>query len=201
MKILKYLAKYSLYINLMMLVIGVLGLILFYNTLGTTEPGVDLETSEVEVVNKDQEDEFFYISGAVGQPGVYRFDKGEVVFHAIEKAGGFSKDVDKPYVQLCMNLSKKLSDEQKIYIPAKKEFKDCFDSNNKVVDSSGEEKDDSYININTSSKSELTTLVGIGEVTAQSIIDNRPYDTLESLLEVDGIGVSTLEKIQNKIVL
>lgn len=56
----------------------------------------------------------------------------------------------------------------------------------------------SAVDINAASLKELDTLAGIGPVLAQRIIDNRPYYTLEDLLQVKGIGPATLQKIQEQ---
>lgn len=58
--------------------------------------------------------------------------------------------------------------------------------------------DDNQININFASKSELKKLDGIGEVLAERIIDARPFDSLNDLIEVERIGEGTLEKIKDQ---
>ena len=52
------------------------------------------------------------------------------------------------------------------------------------------------INLNTASKKQLETISGIGPVLAAKIISNRPWRTVDDLLNVSGIGQNTLEKIR-----
>ena len=59
---------------------------------------------------------------------------------------------------------------------------------------------DSSININTADKETLIRLPGIGEKTAQNIIDLRSergkFTTLNELIDVKGIGTSKFNKIK-----
>ncbi|MBC2177741.1 hypothetical protein HCB27_14505 [Listeria booriae] len=57
---------------------------------------------------------------------------------------------------------------------------------------------ESKIDINTATKEQLETLIGIGNVLSQRIIDNRPYKTLDDLLNVKGIGVKTLQNLKEQ---
>ena len=56
------------------------------------------------------------------------------------------------------------------------------------------------IDINLASVAELKTLPGIGEVKAQAIVDHRelngPFESVEGLIEVKGIGPATLDKVR-----
>jgi len=52
------------------------------------------------------------------------------------------------------------------------------------------------VQINTASRDELMQIPGIGEVTANRIIEARPFVSPEDLLRVNGIGMKTLQKIQ-----
>lgn len=56
------------------------------------------------------------------------------------------------------------------------------------------------VNINTASREEIESLLGIGPVKAQAIIDNRPYRTIEEVMEVKGIKRKTFEQIRDRIV-
>ena len=54
-------------------------------------------------------------------------------------------------------------------------------------------------NINSASMEELDALTGIGPSTAQKIIDGRPYQKIEDLLNVSGIGDATFAKFKDII--
>lgn len=59
------------------------------------------------------------------------------------------------------------------------------------------------ININTASQTELQSLPGIGEVTAERIVtyrtDNGPFKTIDNIVKVKGIGKKSFEKIRDLI--
>lgn len=52
------------------------------------------------------------------------------------------------------------------------------------------EGDTDCINLNSATSEELTSISGIGDATAQKIIDARPFTAIEQLLDVNGIGES-----------
>jgi competence ComEA-like helix-hairpin-helix protein len=52
------------------------------------------------------------------------------------------------------------------------------------------------INPNTGARDELMRLPGIGEVTANAIIEHRPFKSIDDLTRVPGIGPKTLEDIR-----
>jgi competence protein ComEA len=150
------------------------------------------------------------IAGAVNNPGVYSFNQGSRIVDAIDKAGGFSKEVGYRYVSMKMNLSSLIEDHQKIYIPFQEELY-CEIKTLQYVevqptpqeqdfeDDNTSDSTQTCININTATLDQLVTLNGVGESTAQKIIDARPFETIEDILNVAGIGDATFEKFKHDI--
>ena len=134
------------------------------------------------------------IGGAVEEPGVYEVAKDTRLFEVIEMAGGLSEDADPDHV----NRASFVEDGQKIIIPVKgSEYTD----DGKAAAFSPE-ADSGLININTASADELKTLSGIGDVTAEKIIEYRSstaFKSKEDIMSVDGIGSKTYEKIKDDI--
>jgi len=57
---------------------------------------------------------------------------------------------------------------------------------------------ENQIDINSASLNELQEITGIGPVYAQRIIDNRPFSSLDGLIEVNGIAEKRLEDIKSQ---
>lgn len=61
------------------------------------------------------------------------------------------------------------------------------------------------VDINTADQAELESLPGIGTAKAQAILDYRSihgsFNSIEELLEVEGIGEKLLEKIQDYVII
>ena len=125
------------------------------------------------------------VVGEVNNPGIYRISKPIMVLEAIDLAGGLSANADMNYVHKSLALSKTVTNNEKIYIPRISE----------AVNSTSAPADSSLININSATKDQLDVLPGVGDVTAQKIIDGRPYSSIEDLKLLEGISDSLYNKI------
>lgn len=143
--------------------------------------------------NKQQKMIVVDIEGAVEKPGVYKVVSGSRMQDGLIAAGGLGRGADRELVAKNLNLATKLIDGMKIYIPSEGE---------KPPQSplSGGGDMGGLVNINSVSASELDTLPGIGKVTADKIISNRPYETIESLVEKKIVGQKVFDQIKDKIV-
>lgn len=153
------------------------------------------------------------VAGAVKTPGVVTIPQGSRVEDALIAAGGLRQDADLDYIARTINKAMKVTDGMKIYIPSQIETShnsDCSISQNDrdVVQSCGivatlekSSQNATLISINTASKELLDTLPGIGAVTSQKIIDNRPYQTIEELVTKKAVGQSLFEKIKQLVTL
>lgn len=136
------------------------------------------------------------VSGAVEKPGVYDLPSDARVQDALIAAGGMSTEADREKISKGLNLAAKLTDGGKIYIP--KMGEEALASSGQTVLGSTTVSSGT-ININTASASELDKLQGVGQVTAEKIISNRPYGSIEELVSKKIIGQKVFEQIKGKI--
>jgi len=153
--------------------------------------------SELKETEEDDSEEaheiMVHISGQVYNPGVVVLESGARLIDAVNLAGGLKKDADLDKI----NLAKKLSDEEKIYIPK------IGEEYVEVTESGGSKDSSGKIDINTCSKEELLALPGIGEVLADRIIDYREkskFKSIEDIMNVSGIGKGRFEDIKDLII-
>jgi len=164
----------------------------------TGDRDVDPEELFMELEDESEPEDngiiMVHISGQVHNPGLVELPYGSRVIDAVNLAGGLKKDADLDK----MNLAKKLTDEEKIYIPKIGEEEipigDFIDGQNN--------DSNSKININICSKEELMSLPGIGEVLAGRILEYReqnPFKTIDDIKNVSGIGEKKFESIKELI--
>lgn len=157
---------------------------------------------------------FVDISGAVKKPNVYEVVYGARLKEIINKAGGLSDEADTVFFNRNFNLARIVTDQEKIYIPSIEEIANgVFIQNQRILDYSSpvlstvtvpQSNEDiapsqALININSGTLEELDQLSGIGEVTANKIIKNRPYLNIEELITKKVVNKSVFEKIKNLI--
>ena len=128
-----------------------------------------------------------HITGAVNSPGFYEVERQTRVNDLIEIAGGVTE-----YARLdAINLAEFVFDQQQIHVPADGEV---------VPGDPGRLR----INLNTATAMELQQLSGVGEVTAQNIIDLRNrmggFRRVEDIMNVRGISVNRFEAMRDYII-
>jgi competence protein ComEA len=138
---------------------------------------------------------------------------------AIMMAGGLTDQADTSVI----NLSKKVTDEMVIIIYSKEEVSNFSKTKEteQVIQKSCQQQDETSlkndacitsektitgkISINNATIEELMTLSGIGEAKAKEIISyrekNGPFQEIQDLLKVPGIGENLFASIQEDITL
>lgn len=149
-----------------------------------------------------------YICGAVNCPDIYEVELPVYLYELIDLAGGLSVDADKDKIDLVYRVDS----PQSIYIPFYEETTEmtsrewnefysllptCWEETEEDTSSVGS------VNINTAGVSELCTLPGIGEKTAEAIIAHReehgPFSEGKDIMQVSGIGNAKYERIKDYI--
>lgn len=174
------------------------------------EDGIVTNESTNTVEEVEEEMIIVHVSGEVKEPGIVKLKEGERIADAIEKAGGATDDADLSK----LNLAYVLEDGVKVRIPKKNEEENAGEyvseeSGEEVIQEGSIEAEEStqttskVVNINKANQEELMTLPGIGESTAQKIIDyrkeNGKFQTIEDIKNVSGIGDSKFNQIKSLI--
>ena len=161
-----------------------------------------------------------HISGRVASPGLYPMQPGQRVADVVLRAGGALPDGDLSV----LNLARRLTDEAQYHIPAlgaansggpagavsssgnPAQSGNAAGSGNAASSSTGGTGgtgggiSGGLVNLNRAGAAELETLPGIGPVLAADIIrfrqSNGPFQTIDELEEVPGIGPKTMQKLR-----
>ena len=132
------------------------------------------------------------VGGAVQQPGDYTLPAGSLLDDALRAAGGPTDDAD--LVQI--NLAQDLYDGQRVHVPYPGEVLPTPTPHGLSADG--------RVDINLADATLLQTLPKVGPTTAGRIIEYRetqgPFETIEQIQEVKGIGPATFEGIKDLIV-
>ena len=172
----------------------ILFLFICWICVGYFRDNVNIKTEDIFIENSEIASEghiTIYVNGEVINPGVYKLKNDSRVDDAIKVAGGFTEKADKDK----LNLAKKIRDEDYIYVS---------EINNKNENSLGNSASGTKkVNINEASKEELKTISGIGDVTAQKIIEYREekggFNSIEEIKNIDRIGEKTFQKLKDKL--
>ena len=152
-----------------------------------------------------------YVCGDVRRPGVYTFTASARIADSIARAGGALPDADLEQI----NLAEPLSDAMKVDVPKKGQITvaGSYDSVRSTSTTRGTHRHSSRhggvssrklgpgqtLNINTATESELIALPGVGPGLARRIVEyrtaNGPFQTVDDLQNVSGIGPSKFERM------
>jgi competence protein ComEA len=144
-----------------------------------------------------------YIAGAVKNSGVYELNDGSRIDDVIKLAGGVEIEAD----LLRINLAAYVKDGQQIIVPKQGEDVDKIlqeiENNIEITEEGIAGEKNALVNINTAGEKELMTLPGVGEVTANNIIQYREahgaFKTTTDIQNVSRIGKKTFEKLKDLI--
>lgn len=169
----------------------------FFNT---SDDGITVQkaydSSAKDSLNDESDEDdgyiFTHITGEIKKPGVYKMKAGTRMDDLVKEAGGLTDDADIDQI----NLSEKLVDEERIIVPSKS------GSSEEGMTSTAIDTKTKKININKASLSELMTLPGVGEKTAQKFIDYREqkkFKKIEDVMNIEGIGENKFKNIKDYI--
>lgn len=183
------------------------------NTIETSEENETKEQEKVDITKKIM----VYITGEVKKPGIYELEENSRIKDVIEEAGGLKETADITDI----NLATILQDEDKITIPSKEENKQEKQNTEKIqsnkqgktteksqnttsisTNATGKNQN-TKVNINTATQTELETLPGIGPSIASKIVsyrkENGKFKSIEEIKKVSGIGESKYANIKGLI--
>ena len=164
----------------------------------------NVQSNQVEILETQEKKEIVIeIAGSVKNPGVYKLPEGSRIEDLLVVPGGINEKADKNWMEKNLNRAAKLIDGQKVYIFSTNEQSNVLSAKNSVdyqnISTNISGQGSGFININTVSQKELESLIGIGPIYAQNIIEHRPYSNIEELLSKSVLPKSTYEKIKDKI--
>ena len=154
-----------------------------------------------------------YVSGAVAKPGLHEIAPGSRAVDAIEAAGGMTEEANKDRV----NLAKICKDGMQVNVPrlSAKELRKLKQVQNSYAGESTnaaanavqpanyvpavQQDNDGKIRLNSATLEELEELPGVGEVTAQRIVEYRNlhgFNKIEDIMNVKGIGQAKFNKMR-----
>lgn len=152
------------------------------------------------------------ISGEVNNPDIYSFSYSPRIKEVIERAGGFTEQADREFINRNFNMARYVNDQEKVYIPSVSEIRTgIFTEESRslqylsVTQSSQVEvkrtASPGTISINSATAEELDSLEGIGTTLSKSIIEHRPYTNINELVSKKVLKQNVFTKIKDSITL
>jgi competence protein ComEA len=137
-----------------------------------------------------------HVDGAVSRPGVHELRLGARVVDAVEAAAGLLPEADRER----LNLAAPVSDGQRVWVPRVGEDEPAVVPLSGGSTLAGDGSTAPTVDLNTADQAALETLPGVGPSIAAAILRHRdqegPFERVEDLLEVAGIGPTRLLQIE-----
>ena len=175
---------------------------------------LELEQQAVQIEEAAAEAKItVYVSGAVAKPGLHEIVPGSRAVDAIEAAGGMTEEANKDRV----NLAKICKDGMQVNVPrlSAKELRKLKQAQNVYIADDANAVDNAVqpanyapvvqqdnggkVRLNSATIEELEELPGVGEVTAQRIVEYRNlhgFNKIEDIMNVKGIGQAKFNKMR-----
>jgi competence protein ComEA len=167
------------------------------STAGTPD-GASIGTSVLASTTTTASFVVVYVAGAVAIPGVYTLGIAARVTDAVEAAGGPIADANLDVV----NLAAIVIDGERIYVPRVGETVPVVIGNAPLV---ADTTPSGPVNVNSATADQLDVLPGVGPATAAAIVAHReqhgPFQTVEQLGDVRGIGPAKLDALRGLVTL
>lgn len=132
-----------------------------------------------------------HVGGWVQRPGLVELSEGSRVADAVAAAGGLLPGASAESV----NLAAEVGDGEQILVPGP----------DQATASAGTADGDGKLHLNRATASELEALPGVGPVLAERIVSfrdkNGPFETIEDLLGVPGIGEAKLSSFRDLLLI
>lgn len=192
-----------------------ISLMIYFKSSGDLNNEIAFEDQQDSNINKTNFNQKIIIdlSGAVKKPNVYEVNMGSRLKDVISLAQGLSPEANYEFFSRNFNLARVLRDQDKIHVPSKYEIDaGIFQEQNKIIDMTEPQTISNYtsnnstsnnalikININATTANDLDTLPGIGLTTANKIIQNQPYKSIDELLSKKILKTNIFNQVKDLI--
>lgn len=166
----------------------------FWPAAGGSETEIAPQAQSLAPVAQPSGMTIVHVVGAVRTPGVYELPSGSRVIDAVNEAGGLGRNADPASV----NMARVVQDGEQVFVSR---ISRATASEGAVTDPN----QNGLVNINLADATALEQLPRIGPTLAERIVSyrdaNGPFASIDSLLDVPGIGSLTLEGFRAQLTL